>query len=277
MDIKLDDLQTFMEIYKEGSFTKASKTLGISQSALSQKISRLEQSLQSPLFIRHPRSLELTSSGEKLLIYAKEMTQRHIEFLNQFNQDQSTLGGVIRIAGFSSIMRSITIPKFANFIRKHPKAHIEFSSHEMFELEQKLKSNAVDFIITDFFPNLANIISHEVGEEEYVIIESRKYKNIPNVYLDHGPYDNATVSYFSYMQSKSHYDRRFMGDVYSIVDGVALGLGRAVMSKHIIENDKRFKIIKKSKRYIRPIVISYFDQEYYSPLFKKVLNLLISD
>ncbi|MFG1481480.1 hypothetical protein ABMA79_07695 [Halobacteriovorax sp. HFRX-2_2] len=116
--------------------------------------------------------------------------------------------------------------------------------------------------------------SLQVGEEEYVVIESKKHKNIPNTYLDHGPYDNATESYFKFLGREMDYSRRFMGDVYSIVDGVALGLGRAVMSKHIVEEDRRFKIVKAKKRYVRPIVLSYFKQSYYTPLHTLALDLL---
>ena len=67
-----------------------------------------------------------------------------------------------------------------------------------------------------------------------------------------------------------------MGEVYSIVDGVALGLGRAVMSKHIIENDKRFKVIKKKKKYKRDVVLSSLEQSYYSPIHNLIRDTLNS-
>jgi DNA-binding transcriptional LysR family regulator len=274
MDLKYEELQTFLEVHKSGTFTKAASVLGLSQSALSQKIARIEDVLQAAVFIRHPRSLSLTSSGEKLLIFAKEAVQMQTDFLATFNQYQEELSGVIRIAGFSSVMRSIVIPKVSNFLRKNPKVSIEFSSHEMFELEGILKSNRADFIITDYFPHLSQSIETQISEEEYVIIESKKIKKTSDTYLDHGPLDNATESYFKYIGKNQEYKRLFMGDVYSIIDGVSLGLGKAVMSKHLIENDKRFKIIEHKKRYIRPIVMTYIKQNYYSPLHSICQNLL---
>ena len=65
-----------------------------------------------------------------------------------------------------------------------------------------------------------------------------------------------------------------MGDVYGILDGVALGLGRAVMSKHLVEEDSRFKIIKTSKKYLRPIVLCFYKQAYYPAIQKKSRELL---
>jgi DNA-binding transcriptional LysR family regulator len=275
MDIKLDDLHTFIGVYSAGTFTKASRTLGLSQSALSQKIARMEEALQTAIFIRHPRSLTLTASGEKLLVYAKETIQMQKDFLENFDQYQSELSGVIRIAGFSSVMRSLIIPQFTKLIRKHSNISIEFSSYEMSELEDILKSNKADFIITDYFPNLSNTNEKQISEEEYIIIESRKHKVIPNTYLDHGSSDNATKSYFDFTGKKQNFKRAFVGDTYSIIDAVALGLGRAVMSKHLVETDKRFKIMRHQKKYIRPVVLSYMKQNYYGPLQQKILEILL--
>lgn len=274
MDIKLDELTTFIEVYKAGSFTKASEVLGLSQSALSQKISRLEENLQAALFIRHPRNLSLTASGEKLLGYAKETIQRQTDFISNFNQFDTKLSGVIRIAGFSSIMRSLVIPKLAKFIRENENIQIEFSSFEMFELVDVLKSNNADFIITDYFPHLNKTEEIQIGIEEYIIIRSKKHKTISNIYLDHGPGDNATEAYLNFVGNKENYKRVFMGDVYSIIDGVALGLGMAVMSKHLVEDDKRFEIIRGKKKYQRPLVLSFNKQAYYGPLHYEILKIL---
>jgi len=274
MDLKYDDLTTFLEVYQAGTFTRAAVVLGLSQSALSQKIARIEESLQATIFIRHPRSLSLTASGEKLLIYAKEASQMQEDFLSIFNQYQNELSGVIRIAGFSSVMRSVIIPKVSTFLRKNPLVSIEFQTFEMSELEGVLKSNRSDFIITDYFPNISQTEEMKIFEEEYVLINSKKYKSVIDTYLDHGPSDNATDSYFKHLGLEFNYKRKFMGDVYSIIDGVALGLGSAVMSKHLIESDKRFEIVMKKKRYIRPVVLTHLRQSYYSPVHNKVYDLL---
>ncbi|OUR93505.1 hypothetical protein A9Q84_18710 [Halobacteriovorax marinus] len=274
MELKYDELKTFLEVHKAGTFTKASAHLGLSQSALSQKIARIEEVMQAAVFVRHPRSLSLTATGEKLLSYAKEAVQMQEDFLGSFDQYQNELSGTIRVAAFSSIMRSILIPKLASLQRKYPGVSIEYTSYEMFELESILKSNRADFIITDYEPKLSQTEQVIIGEEEYVIIEAKKYKTIPNTFLDHTSMDNATESYFQVIGRDKDYNRMFMGDVYSIIDGVALGLGRAVMSKHLVVSDKRFIITTHKKKYIRPLVLSYSKQNYYSPLQKQVLELL---
>lgn len=269
-----EQLKAFLTLQETGTFTKAAKELGMTQSALSQKIAKLEDELEVSLLVRKTKGLELTAPGEKLLVFAKEQLSSQENFLNQFKQTSETLAGNFRLAGFSSIVRSILIPRLSSFLRKNQDAFVEFSTHEVVDLVQQLKTNNADAIVLDYFPNLQGIEQVQIGEEEYVVIESAKHKNTPNIFLDHGPHDNATESFFNFQGKKTDYRRGFMGDVYGILDGVAAGLGKAVMSKHLIENDKRFKIIKSKRRYIRPIVLCYYQQNYYSPLQKKITELL---
>ena len=270
MDLKIDDLKSFLEVQRQGTFTKAAGVLGLTQPALSQKIARLEETLQATIFVRLPRSLLLTGAGERLLVYAKEVLRHQEDFLAGFDQYQAELSGVIRVAGYSSVMRSMIIPRIAEVSLENPKVSIEYQTCEMFELEGILKSNQADFIVTDYHPGLVQSEEVEIDVEEYVIIESRLHKNIPNVFLDHTPQDNATSTYFKHLGLKGDYRREYMGDVYSIIDGVALGLGRAVMSKHLIDNDKRFKVLNHKKKYKRSVVLTYLKQSYYGPLHELV-------
>lgn len=62
----LKDLNTFITIAETGSFTQASKRLGVSASAVSHLVRNLETRLNIQLFHRTTRSVSLTSAGEKL-------------------------------------------------------------------------------------------------------------------------------------------------------------------------------------------------------------------
>ena len=274
MNIQTDALKAFLEIHQNGSFTKAAQTLGLSQSALSQKMARLEDMLQATLFIRKPGELGLTSAGEKLLIFAKQQLQLESDFLKDFNQYSDQISGTFRLAAFSSIVRSVLMPSLSPWLRKNQGVNVEFSSYEVIDLEQVLKTNKADAIVTDYFPGLPGLEEIQIGNEEYVLIENSKYKDIPNTFLDHGPHDNATESFFKFQGQESSYRRGFMGDVYAILDGVSQGLGKAIMSKHLVKDDKRFKIRKSPRKYIRPVVLSFYKQSYYSPIHQNVINLL---
>lgn len=269
MALTTENLKAFLTIYELGSFTKASAKLGLTQSALSQKMARLEDFLETTLFIRKPNGLDLTSTGVKLLPYAKQQLQTEEEFLHVFHSNQEEIRGSLRLGAYSSIMRSLIIPRLTPFLKKHTDATIEFASFEMLDLPAALKSGKMDMILTDYFPMTPGCEEIQVGEEEFVLIESTKHQS-PDIYLDHDPKDNSTDEFFKHQGWKTDYKRGFMGEVYGIMDGVAAGLGKAVMSKHLVEDDKRFKMIKTKKRYLRPIVLSFFKQGYYSKLHQEV-------
>ncbi|WP_236619527.1 LysR family transcriptional regulator [Lebetimonas sp. JH369] len=79
MSIKyLDKIYTFLVIYKESSFSKASRVLGISQPAVTQQIRILEDFLGVSLFERKKTGVLLTKEGQEFLKYARDFEK----FLN---------------------------------------------------------------------------------------------------------------------------------------------------------------------------------------------------
>lgn len=64
-----------VEVAKQGSFTRAAEVLYISQSALSQQIRKIEDALETPLFIRSTKSLALTEAGQVFVSHAHETLQ----------------------------------------------------------------------------------------------------------------------------------------------------------------------------------------------------------
>src|SRR4051794_28744040 len=63
----LNDLLAFVTVAREGTFTRAAATLGVTQSALSQAIRGLEERLRIRLLTRTTRSIGLTAAGERLM------------------------------------------------------------------------------------------------------------------------------------------------------------------------------------------------------------------
>lgn len=269
-------MQAFMLVHETGSFTEAAQRAGLTQSALSQKIKRLEDRLETTLFVRRPSGPALTAAGESLLVFARQQLAFEQEFLRHFEQGHAELSGVIRIAGFSSVLRSVVIPVLAPFMRRHPRVQIIFSQHEMGELPGLLRSNGADLILLDYEPTMTGVEYQVIGKEAYVVIESARHKTPADLYLDHGPEDNATESFFRAQGGKvAPYRRGFMGDVYGILDGVAQGLGRAVMSAHLVHEDKRFKQVKMQRSYERPLCLVWNRQDWYPRLQQEVSELVI--
>ena len=275
MKLPSHQISAFLELAKTKNFSKAADKLGVTQSALSQRVSNLESDLETTLLIRGTNGLQLTPAGELLLRYCQTAESLEDELLGKLKSSSPALSGVIRVAGFSSVMRSMIIPSLASFLRANPQVTCEFKSYEVDELFEVLKSSKADLIVTDHCLKKSGVIEHALGKEEYVVIESAKYKTPADLYLDHGPFDTATEDFFRAQGgTPKNYRRSFMGDVYGIINGVEEGLGRAVMSKHLIKKNSKVKIIPGYKKFSKTVSLNYFDQSFYSALHKAVVQEL---
>lgn len=276
MKLASHQLDAFFETARLQSFSRAAEALAVTQSALSQRISNLEKDLEVSLFVRDPSGPVLTTAGEALLRHCQVARSLEDEVLGQLKSSQGQLRGSVRMAGFSSVLRSMVIPALAPFLRSHPLVHCEFSSHEVVDLPDLLRCGEADFVILDYHLQKKGVAEHLLGHEEYVVIESTKFEAPEDLYLDHGPHDNATESYFqAQANAPKTWRRSFMGDVYGIINGVELGLGRAVMSRHLIEGNNKVRILKGFKKYQRPITLNYFEQPYYSKLHQEIVRCLL--
>lgn len=74
-DLEIDLLRAFVAVAETGGFTAASEVVGRSQSAVSQKVLRLEEIIERRLFERTSRTLKLTRDGEQLLVAARRMLE----------------------------------------------------------------------------------------------------------------------------------------------------------------------------------------------------------
>src|ERR671912_1572386 len=93
----LNDLDAFLVVARERSFTKAAAKLGVSQSALSHTIRGLEARLGIRLLTRTTRSVSPTEAGERLLLTVGprfEEIEAELQALSEFPEK---LAGAIRI------------------------------------------------------------------------------------------------------------------------------------------------------------------------------------
>ena len=78
--------EAFVRVTETGSFTKAAKSMGYTQSAVSQMIKSLEEELDTTLIRRSKRGIELSPDGEEFLPYIKNIYNAHRELMVGENQ-----------------------------------------------------------------------------------------------------------------------------------------------------------------------------------------------
>lgn len=122
----LNDLLAFVTIAREGSFTRAAATLGVTQSALSQTIRALEESLQIRLLSRTTRSVSPTPAGERLLQAIGHRLDEIDAELDALTELREKPAGTVRITCGDYMLHSILLPKLAPMLQEYPEIKLEF-------------------------------------------------------------------------------------------------------------------------------------------------------
>ena len=128
----LNDLLAFVTVAREGSFTKAAGTLGVTQSALSQAIRGLEEGLQIRLLTRTTRSVAPTSAGERLM---KAIGHRFDEIeaeLDALTELRDKPAGTVRITCGDNVLHTVLLPKLTPLLREYPEIKLEFDVNYSF-------------------------------------------------------------------------------------------------------------------------------------------------
>src|SRR5215207_8543837 len=121
----LDDLQAFVAVGKERSFTRAAAKLGISQSALSHTIRDLEARLGVRLLTRTTRSVSPTEAGERLLSTLGPRFEEIEAELAAVRELREKPAGTIRITATENATATVLLPKLAPFLRGYPDIKVE--------------------------------------------------------------------------------------------------------------------------------------------------------
>lgn len=263
MRISTRQLEAFYAVARWLSFSRAAEKLCITQSALSQRIKKLEGEMGATLLIRSPTGARLTDVGSRLLRYCQAKEALEAEVFRDLEEGQDgEVAGMLRVAAYSSILRSVVIPALAPLLRAHPRIQCHFLKAELRTLPDILRHAQADIVILDERLGCSQVTEVPLGFEEYVAVESRDHEPPADIFLDHDPDDRITEQFFRNQHHCPTYRRSFLDDVYGILDGVAHGLGRAVVSRHLIRPEMNLREIDRWQPMQREVVLHHYTSPY---------------
>ncbi|MBT3980499.1 MAG: LysR family transcriptional regulator [Bacteriovoracaceae bacterium] len=242
MEIKY--LDTFMVVAKELSFTKAAKTLGLTQAAISRQIKYLENSLGKQVLIRSPQKVMLTPDGSSLFERAMPLFQ----FLNQEFSDQNF--GPLKIGSLQGFGENWLLKRLIKYSKKND-FPFEVTVGGENGLIEKLNRSELDLIFTTQNIQSGYLSSRKIIPEEIVIVskESINPKKL-------GDYNWVTYNQddflFELSRAKGQHIYK-MNSITSMIKMVESGVGIAALPEFFVhENSKvlKTKLRKKVGGYI---------------------------
>ncbi|RMF79058.1 MAG: LysR family transcriptional regulator [Chloroflexi bacterium] len=118
--MEIGQLEAFERAARDGSFTRAAESLGLTQPAVSTRITILEAELGGALFERRGRQLQLTPLGEHFLPYAQRILAVMNDGLQAVRHFQAGRIGQIKIAAPTPFILSFLVDALADFRQQHP-------------------------------------------------------------------------------------------------------------------------------------------------------------
>jgi DNA-binding transcriptional LysR family regulator len=122
---QFSDLAVFAAIASDRSFTRAARRLGVTQSALSQTMKRLEGQLGFRLLSRTTRSVAPTAAGERLLATLSPVLAGLVDEIEALSQARGAAIGTVRIATGKHAADTVLWPMLPSFMRHHPGIEVE--------------------------------------------------------------------------------------------------------------------------------------------------------
>ena len=142
--INLDQLKTFVEVAKRGSFTAAARALNLSQPAVTHHVHELESRLKITLLERIGKRAYLSHAGETLIGHARELLEEERRtFENMRRFDDGWLGRV-RIGTSLTVLMYALPPILHGLKIKHPQLELVLKAGLTANTLQMLKTNELD-------------------------------------------------------------------------------------------------------------------------------------
>ena len=124
-DHGLTALNAVLAIARRRSFRAAALELGLSTTALSNTIGKLERQLGVRLFNRTTRSVALTDAGRTFVEQVGPALRTIHDAMDGVRSQQQTPAGVLRINAFATAAREIFAPLILEYLRRYPQVHID--------------------------------------------------------------------------------------------------------------------------------------------------------
>ncbi|MCS4278153.1 LysR family transcriptional regulator [Stenotrophomonas rhizophila] len=124
--LKTNDLQAFLAVAREQSFTKAAARLGVSASALSHTLKQLEARLGVRLLARTTRNVAPTEAGERLMRSIGPHFDAIGESVDALGELRDRPAGTLRITCSDDAIEMVIRPRLATFLAAYPDITLEF-------------------------------------------------------------------------------------------------------------------------------------------------------
>jgi DNA-binding transcriptional LysR family regulator len=170
----LGELQVFLTVAREGSFSRAAERLYRTQPAVSLAIRKLEDDLGQPLFVRGARPVRLTDAGNLLREYAERLINLRDEVKKGLTELEGLQRGELSLGVNESSVHAL-LPALAKFRELH--AGVQIRVHRMFsrDIPHEVLNYRLDLGAVSFVPRDDQLQAVEILKDELTLVVPPKH------------------------------------------------------------------------------------------------------
>lgn len=248
--ITIEQIKYFLAINEYKSFSLAAHELCISQSSLSKHIKALENELQTLLFDRNTRSVDLTDAGVEFTIHAKKFLNDYNNIVNSMKKYSMEENCTIKIGTIPVIAQYGLTSSIALFKNNYPDIILSIIEGERDDIIKMLDKNEIDFaFLRDFELDKKSFNINPLVNDELVLITEKNHPFSKKKYIN---LKDAQDENFILLGSKSGIDRLSIDEcnkhgfepnvifkvnkIETILGLVSEGLGITLLMKRVISS-----------------------------------------
>lgn len=171
----LSRYKIFLAVAECKSISKAAVQLYISQPAVSITIKKLEDSLNTTLFIRKSKGVDLTENGRKLYEDTKRAFQILLETEDRLRFHQNT--GYLRIAASNVLCKHFLMPYLKEFTSLYPNTDVSITCTSSSAACSMVEQCSIDLALVAKPENLGAAVYHSLGVIEYIFVCTPTYRD----------------------------------------------------------------------------------------------------
>ncbi|NTF30647.1 LysR family transcriptional regulator [Rhizobium skierniewicense] len=167
-----DDVRIFLSVARSGQFLSAARKLGVNHATLSRRVSALETTLGSQLFLRSTTGCELTEDGVRFLLSAERMETEMLGLQADLGRGDAAISGTVRIGAPDGFGVSFLAPRLGMLTARHPDLKIELVPvPRSFSLSQR----EADIAITIERPEQGRLVLSKLTDYSLGLYASKSY------------------------------------------------------------------------------------------------------
>ncbi len=173
--MEISQLDTFLAVATEGSFSRAGKRLLRTQPAVSLALKRLETELGEKLIDRSSKELVLTDAGRLVLDYARRFYNVRRDLHNALQELRDKQAGKLTIGANESTALYL-ITHIEKFWRQYPKVKVEIRRSLSSQIPDEVRAGTLDLGAISYQPAGEDLVSTVIYNDALVFVVSPAHR-----------------------------------------------------------------------------------------------------